>query len=127
MRRRTPLRLALATIGTVAATFGTLGVLQGGRGVLKGGPVSPNVDSEMPFFASWYAVFGVLLLRAIRRPESESAVVRACAAGFFLAACGRLLSMKSLGPPSTPFKMLTAIEFAIPAVIVPWHEVIRRQ
>jgi asparagine N-glycosylation enzyme membrane subunit Stt3 len=127
MRRRSGLRLVLATIGTVAATFGTLGVFTGGGGVLNAGSVSPNVDSEMRFFASWYAVLGYLLLRAVRQPESEATIVRACGAGFFLAACGRVLSMKRLGPPSTVFKVLTAIEFAIPAVIVPWHEAVRRQ
>jgi len=117
----------LASIGTVAATFGTVGVLKGSGGVVNGGRVSPNVDSEMRFFAAWYAVLGLLLLRAVRRPESEATIVRACGAGFFLAACGRVLSMKAVGPPSTLFKVLTAIEFAIPAVIVPWHEAIRRR
>jgi hypothetical protein len=126
MRRRRGFRLVLASIGAVAATFGTLGVIKGGRGVVDGGTVSPNVDSEMRFFASWYAVFGFLLLLAVRRPESEGTIVRACGAGFLLAASGRVLSMKELGPPSRVFKVLTAIEFAIPAVILPWHEAIRR-
>jgi len=127
MRGRTGLRLVLASIGAVAATFGTLGVVNGGGGVVNGGSVSPNVDSEMRFFASWYAVLGILLLRSARQPEAAATIVRACGAGFFLAGCGRLLSTKELGPPSTVFKVLAAIEFAIPAVIIPWHEVIRRQ
>ncbi len=127
MRRRTGLRLLLASIGAVAATFGTLGVVNGGGGVVNGGSVSPNVDSEMRFFASWYAVLGILLLRGARHPEAEATIVRACGAGFFVAACGRLLSMKKLGRPSTLFTVLTAVEFAIPVVIIPWHEAIRRQ
>src|SRR5881394_2409013 len=81
MRRRSGLRLALAGIGAVAATFGTLGVVQGRRGVLNGGTVSPNVDSELRFFASWYAVLGFLLLRTVRRPEPETTIVRACVRG----------------------------------------------
>lgn len=81
MRRRSGLRLVLASIGTVAATFGALGVVRGDRGVLEGGTVTPNVDSELRFFASWYAVLGLLLLRAVRHPESESVIVRACGAG----------------------------------------------
>src|SRR5256885_9670931 len=36
---------------------------------------SANVDSEMRFFASWYAVLGVLVLCAARRPESETTIV----------------------------------------------------
>lgn len=120
MHRR-GLQLALATVGTVATAFGALGVLKGGEGALHGGNVSPNVDSEFRFFASWYTVLGVLVLRAARHPESEATVVRACAAGFFLAACGRVLSSRSVGAPSTFFKVLTGIEFALPAVIVPWQ------
>jgi hypothetical protein len=125
MQRR-GLQLALTTVGAVAVVFGALGVVKGGDGVLDGGKVSANVDSEMRFFASWYLVLGLLVLRAARRPESEATIVRACGAGFFLAACGRVLSMRALGPPSTLFKALTAIEFAIPAVILPWQHTIRR-
>jgi hypothetical protein len=123
---RRGLQRALVGVGAVATTFGALGVLQGGGGVLRGGTVSANVDSEMRFFASWYAVLGVLVLRAARRPESEATIVRACAAGFLLAACGRVLSMRALGPPSPVFKVLMGLEFAVPAVIVPWQLAIRR-
>src|SRR5215216_5530998 len=101
---RRGLQVALTAVGAVATTFGALGVLQGGGAVLRGGTVSANVDSEMRFFASWYAVLGVLVLRAARRPESEAAIVRACAAGFLLAACGRVLSTRALGPPSPSSK-----------------------
>jgi hypothetical protein len=118
---RTGLQVMLAVVGAIAAFFGGLGVAQGGAGVHRGGKVSANVDSELRFFASWYTVLGVLVLRAVRRPEAEATVVRACGAGFFLAACGRLLSIRAAGPPSTFFKVLTGIEFAIPAVIVPWQ------
>jgi hypothetical protein len=120
-------QLALATIGTVATTIGVRDLLTGGDGVLDGGEVSPNVDSELRFRASWYAVFGLLMLRAARRPESETVIVRACAAGFLLAASGRVLSIRSVGPPTTLFKLLMGIEFAIPAVLVPWQEAVRRR
>jgi hypothetical protein len=126
MNRR-GLQLALASVGAVATAFGALGVLQGAGGVFRGGTVSANVDSEMRFFASWYAVLGVLVMHAARRPESEAMLVRACGAGFFLAASGRILSMRVVGPPSTLFKLLTAVELAIPAVIVPWQGAVRRR
>jgi Domain of unknown function (DUF4345) len=122
---RRGLQLALATIGTVAATMGARDLLTGGASVLQGGKVSANVDSELRFRASWYVIFGLLILRAARRPESETTIVRACGAGFFLAACGRLLSIRTVGPPSTVFKLLMGIEFAIPAVIVPWQRAVR--
>jgi uncharacterized protein DUF4345 len=101
--------------------------MTGGDGVLQGGKVSANVDSELRFRASWYTLFGLLILRAARCPESETTIVRACGAGFFLAACGRMLSIRSVGPPTTVFKLLTGIEFAIPAVLVPWQHAVRRR
>jgi Domain of unknown function (DUF4345) len=123
---RRGLQLALATLGTAAATIGARDFLTGGEGVVEGGRVSANIDSELRFRAAWYVVFGVLLLRAARSPESETVIVRACAAGFLLAGCGRVLSMRALGPPSTVFKVLMALEFAIPAAIVPWQSAVRR-
>ncbi len=77
---RRGLQLALTVIGAVAVVFGGLGVARGAAGVLEGGKVSANVDSELRFFASWYAVLGALLLRAARRPETDGAIVRAFAA-----------------------------------------------
>ncbi len=118
---RRGLQIVLAAIGSVAALAGASGVLRGPAEVAGGGPVSANVDSEYRFYASWYAVFGVLLLGAARRPETGTMVVRACGAGFLASACGRVLSIRSLGPPNKLQKVLMALEFVIPVVVVPWH------
>jgi hypothetical protein len=123
---RRGLQIVLAIIGTAASAFGTLGVARGAGGVLKGGDVSPNVDSELRFFAAWYTVLGVLLLRAVRRPEAEATVVRACGAGFLLAACGRILSMRAVGSPSRFFRLLLGLELVLPIVVVPWQRRVER-
>jgi hypothetical protein len=94
--------------------------------VSDGGDVSVNVDSEFRFYASWYAVIGVLLLGAARRPESETVIVRACGTGFVVAAASRLLSMKATGSPHVLFRILTVIEFVVPAVIIPWQSKVAR-
>jgi hypothetical protein len=124
---RRGLQLVLTVIGAVAVVFGGLGVVRGAAGVVEGGKVSANVDSEMRFFASWYAVLGALFLRAARRPESETTIVRAGGAGFFLAACGRTLSARTVGPPNRLFRTLMWLEFALPAVLVPWQSAVRRR
>lgn len=118
---RRGLQVVLASIGAVATVAGGSGVLRGAAEVKGGGPVSAPVDSEYRFYAAWYPVLGVLLLRAARRPEAETTIVRACAAGFFLAACGRVLSIRKLGPPNSVQKLLLGAEFVIPAVVVPWQ------
>ena len=118
---RTGLVALLATLGVVATFEGTRGVVQGARQVVAGGPVSANVDSEYRFYSAWYAVLGVLLLGAARRPEHETRLVRACAGGFLLAGSGRLLSARTAGPPHPLQRALMAVELVLPAVLVPWQ------
>jgi hypothetical protein len=117
----------LGTLGVVATVEGTRGVVQGARQVVAGGPVSANVDSEYRFYSAWYAVLGVLLLRAAPRPEQEAAVVRAAAGGFLLAACGRLLSIRTAGPPHPLQRGLLGVELVLPAVLVPWQARVSRR
>jgi Domain of unknown function (DUF4345) len=124
---RRGLQLTLTGIGSVATVAGTHGVLRGGASILKGGKVSANTDSEYRFHATWYAVLGVLVLRAAQRPEHETTIIRACGAGFLLAACSRVLSWMSVGKPHWWFRVLMGLEFAIPAVIIPWHSKVARE
>ena len=118
--------MVLGAIGTVALAAGARGVVKGGAEVADGESVPTDVDSEYRFYAAWYVVLGVLVLRAARRPETETAIVRACAAGYLTAAIGRVLGIRALGPPSRPQQVLLGIEFAIPAVIVPWQAKVAR-
>lgn len=90
------------------------------------GPVSANVDSEYRFYSSWYHVLDVLLLVAARRPEADTRIVRACAGGFLLAACGRALSIRVAGRPHRFQTVLVALEFVISVVVVPWRERVAR-
>ena len=105
----------------MAVTFGLQGVLQGGRGVRGAARVDPNVDSELRFFAAWYALAGVLVLRAARGPEAATATVRGVGAALWLAAFGRVLSWRREGRPHRVFVTLLGVELAVPVVLVPWQ------
>jgi hypothetical protein len=124
---RRALQTVLRLIGAVAAVEGARGVLQGTGQVVGGGSAPANVDSEFRFYASWYCVLGVLLLGAARRPEAATVAVRATGTGFLMAACGRVLSMRSRGLPHPSQRLLMAAELAIPAVIVPWQTSVARR
>jgi hypothetical protein len=126
MSRRN-LQILLRVLGGVATAAGTRGVVLGASEVLGGGPVSANVDSEYRFYASWYPIMGVLLLRAARHPDRETVVIRACAAGYFFAGSARLLSIRTRGLPHPFQQFLMALEFAIPVVVVPWQHRVRAQ
>jgi hypothetical protein len=124
---RRGLQLFLTVLGAIALVMGVLGVVTGGGGGLDGGHVSPNVDSEIRFFAAWYAGAGVLLLRVRHRVETETTLIRGVCAVLLLAAVGRVFSIIAVGTPNGAFLFLMAVEFAIPAVIVPWQAAVARQ
>jgi hypothetical protein len=123
---RQGLRLILTLLGAVAITFGMLGVLMGGDGVLHGGDVSANIDTEARFFAAWYVGGGLFMLRAARRLDTEGTTIRIICAVWFLAACGRALSIVTKGAPNALFIVLMVVEFAIPLVVLPWHAAVSR-
>ena len=116
------LRRTAGVLGTIACTAGTRALLRGAAEVPGNGAVSANVDSEYRFYAGWYPVVGAALLRVARgAPVDERFVIRGCAAGLLLAASGRARSMRTVGRPHWSQVVLMAIEFVIPAVLLPWQ------
>lgn len=106
----------LKVIGGIATVAGARGVVVGAAEVPDCPSVSRNVDSEYRFYAAWYLVFGLLLLRATRRQSFDRALAQACAGGFGAAAAGRLISAWRLGPPSRGQQILLVAEL----IIVMW-------
>ena len=123
---RRGLQILLAVVGAVAVVAGLSAVVFGAGQVLGPNRASANLDSELRFFAAWYVVIGVALLRTIPQIEREGQTIRFVAAGFFLAACGRAISMAVVGAPSPFYIALMAIEFVLPVVIVPWQRRVSR-
>ena len=121
------LRTLLAVIGAVATVAGSRGVVRGASEVLDPGAVTADVDSEYRFYASWYVAMGVVALRSLRASQLDPTVARAVSGGFLLAGCSRILSMRSVGTPSRGQRALTAIELAIPAVVLPWERRVRHR
>lgn len=102
--------MVLTIVGIVAVAAGGHTVLTGGDSVLNHGDVSAGVDSELRFYAAWYAV-----------------IVRAVGAAFFLAGSARLLSLVTVGSPHAFALVLMVVEFVIPVVIVPWQAAVARR
>jgi hypothetical protein len=124
---RRGLQVFLTLLGAIALGFGALAVVTGTALIPDGGAAPASVDSELRFYAAWYAAAGVLLLRSARRIESHGATVRAICAVFFLGGCARVLSLIALGMPDPLFVVLMAIELVIPAAIIPWHSAVVRR
>jgi hypothetical protein len=121
VRSRLGLQVLLGVVGVVAVVAGGSAVISGAAQVIGGEGFSVNVDSEFRFFAAWYVIAGVLLLRAIPDIEQHGRIVCTVAAGFVLAACGRLISIVSVGTPDRWYVLLTVVELVLPLVIIPWQ------
>jgi hypothetical protein len=126
MNRRV-FQLFLTVLGMVALVAGTLGVLVGADLVPGVERVDPSLDSEMRFFAAWYAIAGVVVLRSVPRVEEAKAIVRVVSAAVFVAGCGRILSWAMVGRPQGIFVVLMAIELALPFVLIPWQASVARE
>ena len=113
-------------MGAVMVIAGLAGVILGKGTVPDAGAVTPNIDSEIRFFAAWYAGAGILLLTSLRHLESARPIVLFVAGAFFLAGCARLLSWAAVGRPHWSQLALMAVELVLPFVIVPWHRAATR-
>ena len=114
-------RAAMRVLGVVATLAGTRGLLVGSREVPDPGAVTASVDSEYRFYAAWYPVLGITILRGARQPVIDAAMVRAVAAGLGLAAAGRALSIRALGRPARSQMVLLGIEAVLSGALVPLH------
>ena len=108
----------LRTAGTVALGAALQQVRTGVRGVrgvesrhVAGLPAS--LDSELRFYAAWYAAAGVLMHQAAASPRLDRQISPLLSGAWSLAAFSRVLSMRSVGRPSPLFLVLTAVEFAV--------------
>ena len=111
----------MVALGSVATVAGARGVLVGAAENPGPTDVAANVDSEYRFYAAWYHVIGLFLLREARSPTIDRSAVQLCAGGFGVAATGRLLSMRKLGRPHPSQLALLVVEVLIALGLPPWH------
>jgi hypothetical protein len=113
-------------MGLVAVSAGITSMV-GGAAIIPGSPeVAASVDSELRFYAAWYAAAGVALLWSAGRVESSGAIIRGVAATFFLAGCSRIVSIVDVGRPHDWFVFLMVVELLIPLVVIPWQAAVAR-
>jgi hypothetical protein len=123
---RTGLQVLLTILGVVMLAAGAVALIFGATSVVGVEEPSPAVDSEMRFFATWYAASGVLLLWASPRLEARGSLIRWVAVVFFIAGCARAISWLVVGEPPGIAMLLMVIELAFPFVIIPWQGAVER-
>ena len=105
---------------------GTLTVLLGLSSVAGDVVATPDADSEIRFYAVWYVVMGVLLLRSLSDIAAAGTIVRLVGLGFFAAGCARIVSWIAAGRPSSFSVTLMVVELILPFVIIPWQSAATR-
>ena len=129
---RSILKAGLYFIGIAAILIGSAIVLFGVRLVgdffstivnlvYATGPVtdlgSPNVDSELRFYAVFFVVFGILMVQSARHLERYSARIPFLLALFFAGGAARAISFFMVGPPHALFILLMGIELIAPPLL----------
>ena len=105
----------------VALFAGARAVVLGARELPGVSSVAPSIDSEYRFYASWYPLIGLALVRTARNQSVDEVVVPGVCGGLLIAAAARTVSLRTVGRPHRSQLALMAIEYALPAVLLPWH------
>jgi hypothetical protein len=123
---RTLFRVVLGAVGLVALAAGAGTVLFSSAIIPGVGEAEPSLDSELRFYAAWYAVAGGAVLLRLPRIETATTLVRLVACAFFVGGCARVISLFVVGRPHPFFVALMIIELVLPVVLIPWQLAITR-
>lgn len=114
------LGLALGALGALAVGAGARGVLRGAQELAGPGPVPAVVDSENRFYAAWYLLTGVTLLRVASQPEPLDGRSASSVWGSGPQPQAGS-SLRQTGRPSTGQLLLLGVELTLPPVLLPWQ------
>lgn len=121
-RLRAALQILLVALGSVAFLAGVYTVLTGSGGMAGDSRATPNVESELRFYAVFWIGFGVLALYAARRPGRETALLKGLALFLFLGGLARIPAWIDSGRPDAQFLVLMGLELLLPLFMV-WSAV----
>jgi hypothetical protein len=117
-RLRSALRALLVALGVVAFVAGLVTVFTGTGGMPGDSRATPNVESELRFYSTFWTGFGVLALYAARRPERETMLLRGLALFLFLGGLARIFAWLDSDRPDAQFLVLMGLELVLPLFIV---------
>jgi hypothetical protein len=79
---------------------------------------TPNVDSELRFYAVFWVTYGVFVVRTAHNLSKHLQLVPLLAGLFFAGGIGRLLSLLLIGEPHPLFVRLMIVELILPLFLI---------
>jgi hypothetical protein len=123
---RRALQATVIGLGALATSTGAAALLRGTAIIRDAPPPHPNVESEHRYFAAWWTALGPVLWTLAPDIERHERAVRAIGAATFAGGLARLLAAQQAGPPDPLYRFLTAVELALPPVLVAWQRAVAR-
>jgi Domain of unknown function (DUF4345) len=118
---RKALRAVFYVGGAVATAAGLHTVVTGAKSLPDQSTANPAVESELRFYAAFYAAYGAALLRVAPRADYDRTAVRASAAALLLAGLARAAAWRNVGRPHRLQIALLAAELGAPPLLVAWQ------
>jgi hypothetical protein len=98
-----------------------------GQASTGGEIISPTIDSELRFYATFWFSYGVLLVWVARAIDQRLEFVPILAGLFFAGGIGRVLSYVLVGAPHPIFTLLMIIELGLPILLAGLYLRVKRQ
>jgi hypothetical protein len=112
------LRALLYAGGAVATGAGLHTVVAGARSVPGRPRADARMESELRYYAGFYAAYGLAVLRVAPRADRDAAGVRAVASALLLSGLARAGAWRANGAPHPGQRALLALELGLPPVMV---------
>lgn len=117
MDKTRALRALLGAGGVVAAAAGAHSAILGARSLPGQSTANPTLESELRYYAAFYAAYGVGALRLAAQPEPDPRAVRGLAATLLCAGLARAGGWRAAGRPHGLQRGLLAIELGLPIAL----------
>ncbi|MCX4824564.1 DUF4345 domain-containing protein [Streptomyces sp. NBC_01142] len=111
----------LTLLGVILMGTGTPDIIVG-VAALPGSPdASTTVDSNYRFFAGVWFTLGIVLLAAVRRPESHGLALRGIFGAVFVGGVARGVSYLAVGAPHVMHTAFIGVELLLPPLLLLWY------
>ena len=114
------LQITMLVTAAIPLVLGIVNLIFGAQRFVAANEVTANLDSQLRFYAVWFAGLFFLTLWCVRNLEIAGPVMRIMFITMAIGGVARIYSLGTVGIPDVPMIGAIVIEIAVLAFI-PWH------